>query len=429
MKTTTEKKMNGWLALSPLVVFLGIYLVSSLLANDFYAVPVTSAFLIASIYAVLITRGKLAEKIEIFSKGAGDKNVLLMIWIFILAGAFASVAKAIGSVEATVNLTLTILPGKLILAGLFIAACFISMSIGTSVGTIVALVPIASGIADQADLSLPMTTALIVGGAFFGDNLSFISDTTIAATTTQGCSMADKFKANIWIAGPAAVIVTIIYIFIGLETNVVPEIGEISIMKLIPYLSVIIMAICGMNVMLVLSIGLVLCSVIGFMDGLTWSALLTSIGTGITGMGELIIVTMLAGGMLELIRHNGGIDFIMKGLTKSIKGKTGAQMSIAGLVGLSNFCTANNTIAILTTGKIAKDIANEYGVDPRRSASILDTFSCVVQGIIPYGAQLLMASSFAGIAATEIIPWLFYPFVLLVVAVLAIVLRLPRRYS
>ena len=427
--TDTNTKMNGWLALSPLVVFLVTYLVSSLVCRDFYKVPVASAFLLASIYAILITPGSIKERTALFSSGAGDKNVLLMIWIFILAGAFASTAKAIGSVEATVNLTLMILPGKLILAGLFLAACFISMSIGTSVGTIVALVPIASGIASQADISLPMITALIVGGAFFGDNLSFISDTTIAATTTQGCSMADKFKANIWIAGPAAVVVAIVYIFIGLNLDIHPEIGDINVFKLIPYLSVIVLAICGMNVLAVLTIGLALCAVIGFADGLSWTSFLGSVGEGIAGMGDLIIVTMLAGGMLGIIRHNGGIEFIINGLTKGVKGRRGAEFSIAGLVGLSNLCTANNTIAILTTGNIAKDISARFGVDPRKSASILDTFSCVVQGIIPYGAQLLMASSFAGIPATAIIPCLYYPLALLVVASLSILFRLPRKYS
>lgn len=424
--TKTDSR-NGWLALSPLAVFLGTYLVSSIIARDFYSVPVTAAFMISSIYAILITRGKIADRISIFSTGAGDRNVLLMIWIFMMAGAFAATAKAIGSVEATVNLTLTILPEKLVLAGLFLASCFISMSIGTSVGTIVALIPIASGIATQADFPLPMTTALIVGGAFFGDNLSFISDTTIAATTSQGCSMADKFRTNIWIAGPAAMVVTVIYIVIGMSNEAVPSIGQIDVLKLIPYLSVIVMALCGVNVLVVLSAGLLLCAVIGFAGGMTWAGFLSSVGSGITGMGELIIVTMLAGGMLEIIRHNGGIDFIIRGLTGSIKGRKGAEFSIGALVGLSNLCTANNTIAILTVGKIARDISERYGLDPKKSASILDTFSCVVQSIIPYGAQLLMASSLAGLTAASIIPWLFYPMALLVTACLSILFGFSGR--
>ena len=429
LETASNHKMNGWLALSPLMVFIFIYLISSILAKDFYKVPIASAFVLASIYAIIITPGSISERIGIFSKGAGDHNVLLMIWIFVMAGAFASVAKSIGTVEATVNLTLTLLPQKFLLAGLFIAACFISFSIGTSVGTIVALVPIATGISGETDISMPLITAVIVGGAFFGDNLSFISDTTIASTATQGCSMSDKFKANIWIAGPAAIVVTAIYILIGMNFNASPEIGDIDVMKLFPYLAVILLSLCGMNVLLVLTIGLVLCAAIGFLEGLSWVSFLESAGSGISGMGDLIIVTMLAGGMLEIIRHNGGIDFIIMELTKKIKGKRGAEFSIAALVGISNICTANNTIAILTTGNIAKNITKEYNLDPRKSASLLDTFSCIVQGMLPYGAQLLMASSFAGISATSIISHLYYPFTLFFFAILSIIIRFPRKYS
>ena len=426
-----KSPLRGLLALSPLVVFLALYLVSSLIAKDFYKVPVASAFLLASIYAILISRGgKLERKIAVFSRGAGDKNVLLMIWIFVLAGAFASTAKAIGSIEATVNLTLMILPGKLILAGLFLAACFISMAIGTSVGTIVALVPIAAGIAEQTGISLPMITAIIVGGAFFGDNLSFISDTTIAATRTQGCSMADKFKANIWLAGPAALIVAAIYVFLGLHLDIVPAAEPLQWIKIAPYLAVIILALCGVNVLTVLTIGLGLNAVLGFSLGeIGWTGFLQSVGEGIAGMGDLIIVTMLAGGMLEIIRFNGGIDWIIRVLTRRIRGKRGAELSIAALVALANLCTANNTIAIITTGSIAKDITGQFGLDSRKTASILDTFSCIIQGIIPYGAQMLMASGLAGISAVSIIGYLYYPLALLGIALLSILLRLPRRYA
>ena len=426
-----KSPLRGLLALSPLVVFLALYLVSSLIAKDFYKVPVASAFLLASIYAILISRGgKLERKIAVFSRGAGDKNVLLMIWIFVLAGAFASTAKAIGSIEATVNLTLMILPGKLILAGLFLAACFISMAIGTSVGTIVALVPIAAGIAEQTGISLPMITAIIVGGAFFGDNLSFISDTTIAATRTQGCSMADKFKANIWLAGPAALIVAAIYVFLGLHLDIVPAAEPLQWIKIAPYLAVIILALCGVNVLTVLTIGLGLNAVLGFGLGeIGWTGFLQSVGEGIAGMGDLIIVTMLAGGMLEIIRFNGGIDWIIRVLTRRIRGKRGAELSIAALVALANLCTANNTIAIITTGSIAKDITGQFGLDSRKTASILDTFSCIIQGIIPYGAQMLMASGLAGISAVSIIGYLYYPLALLGIALLSILLRLPRRYA
>ena len=426
-----KSPLRGLLALSPLVVFLALYLISSLIVKDFYKVPVASAFLLASIYAILISRGgKLERKVAVFSRGAGDKNVLLMIWIFVLAGAFASTAKAIGSIEATVNLTLMILPGKLILAGLFLAACFISMAIGTSVGTIVALVPIAAGIAGQTGISLPMITAIIVGGAFFGDNLSFISDTTIAATRTQGCSMADKFKANIWLAGPAALIVAAIYVFLGLHLDIVPAAEPLQWIKIAPYLAVIILALCGVNVLTVLTIGLGLNAVLGFSLGeIGWTDFLQSVGEGIAGMGDLIIVTMLAGGMLEIIRFNGGIDWIIRVLTRRIRGKRGAELSIAALVALANLCTANNTIAIITTGSIAKDITGQFGLDSRKTASILDTFSCIIQGIIPYGAQMLMASGLAGISAVSIIGYLYYPLALLGIALLSILLRFPRRYA
>lgn len=433
------KPMSGLLALSPLLVFLCVYLVSSIIAQDFYKIPISSAFLIASIYAVLICRGRtLEQRISIFSEGAGNRNVLLMIWIFVLAGAFASTAKDIGAIDATVNLAMRILPGRLLYAGLFLAACFISMSIGTSVGTIAALVPVAAGIAQElaADgltgtfTGTPFITAIIVGGAFFGDNLSFISDTTIAATRALGCSMADKFKANIRIVAPAAIVVAILYIFMGSSVNITPEAGPIDWVKLIPYVTVIALAISGIDVTAVLTIGLILNALIGFGGGsLTWTAYLESIGSGISGMGDLIIVTVLAGGMLELIKVNGGLDFIVNGLTRHIKGKRGAELCIAALVSLANLCTANNTIAIITTGRIANDITEEYGLNPRKTASILDTFSCLIQGLIPYGAQLLMAAGLAQVSTITIISHLYYPFIMGAFALLAIIFRLPKKYS
>lgn len=425
------KKMSGWLALSPLLVFLVVYLVSSIVASDFYKVPVASAFLIASVYALAITRaGSVEDRVKIFSDGAGHRNVLLMIWIFVLAGAFANTAQDIGAIESTVNFTLRILPGKLLYAGLFVASCFISMSIGTSVGTIVALVPVASGIAAEADMNAAFVTAIVAGGAFFGDNLSFISDTAIAATRTQECSMTDKFKVNVRIVAPAAIIVAALYVVCGLSVSAVPEVGHIDVIKLLPYILVIGLAVAGMNVIAVLTTGIAVNAVIGFACGsFGWVEWLASVGKGIGGMGELIIVTMLAGGMLEVIRHNGGLDFIISGLTRHISGKRGAEFSIAALVSLANFCTANNTIAIITTGRIARDISGKYGVDPRKAASILDTFSCVVQGIIPYGAQMLMASGLAGISAASMMQYMYYPYVMGVFAVLSILLRYPRKYS
>ena len=427
-----EKKMNGWLALSPLLVFLCIYVITSLIARDFYKVPVAAAFIIASAYALLITHDidKTDDKIAIFSQGAGNKNVLLMIWIFVLAGAFAATAKEIGAIDATVNATLHILPGKLIYAGLFLAACFISMAIGTSVGTIVALVPIATGIADQTGIGIPFITAIIVGGAFFGDNLSFISDTTVAATKSQGCSMRDKFRANLWIAAPAAIVVTVVYVILGLQVEAVPAGEPVQWLGLIPYLLVIGLALTGMNVVTVLAIGIGVNGIIGWITGAyDFVGWMSSIGSGIGSMGELIIVSLLAGGMLEIIRYNGGMEFIIGGLTRRIGGKRAAGFSIAALVSLVNLCTANNTIAIITTGPLAKDITEKFGLDPRKTASILDTFSCFVQGIIPYGAQMLMASGLAGVSAAAIIGNLYYPFALGFIAVLSILLRFPRKYS
>ena len=427
----------GLKALSPLIVFLGLYLISCIIAQDFYAIPISAAFMLASVYAICICKGgSLEEKISVFSKGAGDKNVLLMIWIFVLAGAFASTAKDIGAIDATVNLALKILPGKLLYAGLFLAACFIAMSIGTSVGTIVALVPLAAGIAQEisfgADLAsnTAFITGIIVGGSFFGDNLSFISDTTIAATRSQGCSMADKFKVNLRIVGPAALVVTILYVILGASVEASPEAGAVNWILLIPYVLIIGLALSGLNVTAVLTIGILVNAVLGFISGsLTWSGWLVSIGNGISGMGDLIMVTMLAGGMLEVIRVNGGLDYIVNGLTKRISGKRGAEFSIAGLVSLANLCTANNTIAIITTGQIARDIAERFGIDPRKAASIMDTFSCLVQGFIPYGAQLLMAAGLAGVSSISISGYLYYPFVMGLFAIGAIIFRLPRRYS
>ncbi|MGN1210227.1 MAG: Na+/H+ antiporter NhaC family protein [Candidatus Cryptobacteroides sp.] len=426
-----NNRTAGWLAVSPLLVFLVIYVISSIIAKDFYQIPVASAFLLASCYALCITKGKnLEEKIAVFSSGAGDKNVLLMIWIFVLAGAFAETAKQIGAIEATVDITLRILPPNLLFAGMFLASCFISMSIGTSVGTIAALVPVAGALAAEIGVNPAFMTAVVTGGAFFGDNLSFISDTTIAATRTQGCSMKDKFRANILIAAPAALAVLAVYIVMGNELSATVTRDSIEWIKLVPYLLVIGMAVSGINVLAVLATGIALNAAIGFWQGsLDWSGWLCAIGKGIGNMGDLIIVTMLAGGMLEIIRTNGGIDFIIDRLTRKIKGKRGAEFGIAALVSLANACTANNTIAIITTGGIAREITSKYGLDPRKTASILDTFSCLVQGLIPYGAQLLMASGLSGSSTMSIIGYLYYPFALGITAILSILLRFPRKYS
>ncbi len=422
---------KGLLALSPLAVFITLYLVSGIVAGDFYRVPVTVAFMAASVYAVALSGGMpLKSRINTFSRGAASEQMMLMIWIFVLAGAFASGAKAMGSIDATVNLTLWLLPPQMLLAGLFLAACFISLSIGTSVGTIVALTPVAAGVAAQTGTSVAMMTAVIVGGSFFGDNLSFISDTTIAATQTQDCKLSDKFRVNSFIVMPAALVVFVVYILMGAEVKAPTEVLPLEPVKVIPYLVVLVTAICGMNVMAVLTLGILLTGVIGLLagsyDGIGW---LGAMGEGIAGMGELIIVTMMAGGLLELIRERGGIDFIIRLLTRNVNGKRGAELSIAALVSLVNVCTANNTVAILTVGGIAKHIGDRFGLDNRKCASILDTFSCFTQGLLPYGAQMLMAAGLAGLNPMAILPYLYYPFVLGLTALLAILLRYPRRYS
>lgn len=422
---------KGLIALSPLLVFLILYLVTSIIARDFYKVPITVAFMAASIYAVTISGGiPLRKRINIYSKGAGTSQMMLMIWIFILAGAFANTAKMMGAIDATVNLTLTLLPANMLLAGLFLAACFISLSIGTSVGTIVALTPIAAGIANHTGISLPVIVGAVVGGSFFGDNLSFISDTTIVATSTQECKLSDKFRVNSYIVIPVAVIMLIVYLFMGINTQIQKQNIDIEFLKVLPYLIVLVTAIIGMNVMAVLTLGLLFSGITGLCHGAFdiygW---MKAMGDGILGMGELIIITIMAGGLLELIKYNGGIDFIISHLTRRISSKRGAELSIAALVSFVNICTANNTVAILTVGSIAKNIGDRFGVDNRKCASILDTFSCMMQGIIPYGAQMLMAAGLAAINPISIVPYLFYPFLLGITALFAILFRYPKRYS
>ena len=422
---------KGIIALSPLLVFIVLYLVTSIIARDFYKVPIPVAFMISSIFAVAISgRLPLKKRIETFSRGAGTGNLMLMLWIFVLAGAFANSAKVMGSIDATVNLTLTLLPAQMLLAGLFLAACFISLSIGTSVGTIVALVPIAAGIAQSTATPIAMMTAVVVGGAFFGDNLSFISDTTIAATQTQGCRLSDKFRVNTFIVAPAALLILLIYAFMGSSVQEPASIPQIELMKVVPYLVVLITAVFGMNVMAVLTLGLILTGIIGMLNGsYDMYGWFKAMGDGILGMGELIIITMMAGGLLEIVRENGGIDFIIQKLTAKVSSKRGAEFSIAALVTLTNICTANNTVAIITVGGIAKQIGDRFGVDNRKCASLLDTFSCFTQGIIPYGAQLLMAAGLARLNPIDIMPYLYYPLALGFSALLAIMLRLPKRYS
>ncbi len=430
MKTALPQR-PGFRALVPLFVFLGVYLLASVWVDDFYAVPITVAFIIASMVAVALTDGlSLPERIARFSEGAADKNILIMIWIFILAGAFAQSAKAMGAIDATVNLTLWLLPDHFLLVGLFAASCFISLSVGTSVGTIVALVPVAAGLADKTGIALPYMTAIVVGGAFFGDNLSFISDTTIAATRTQLCEMKDKFRVNILIVFPAAVVLLAYYTVVGFRLDIPAPEAAVEWVKVIPYIVVLLTALAGVHVMLVLTLGIFTSAAIGvFTGGYDIFGCLAAMGEGITGMGELIIVTLLAGGMLELIRYNGGMEYIISRLTAHVSTKRWAELSIAALVSLANLCTANNTIAIITTGPIARDITMRFGLDARKTASILDTFSCAVQGLIPYGAQSLIAAGLTQLSPLSIIRYLYYPVLLGLCALLAILVRYPSRYS
>ena len=430
-QTATPTRRPSWFGLTPLVVFLLVYLVASIVSGDFYKMPIAVAFLVASGYAVAITRGLgLMERIQQFSRGAADTNILMMIWIFILAGAFAGGAKSVGAVTATVDVILSVLPASMLLPGLFIASCFISLSIGTSVGTLIALASIALGIAESLGVSDAYVVAIVASGAFFGDNLSFISDTTIAATRTQGCGMRDKFRVNFSIVFPAALIALGIYLVRGFDLPATPREMTQPAWLMIPYCLVLLAAVGGLNVLLVLIIGIVSSGLLVFaLDDVTVWDWTKALGEGIGGMGELITVTLLAGGMLELIRYNGGIDYLLEKLTRHISGKRGAELAIAALVSLANLCTANNTIAILTTGKVAREITDKYQLDPRKSASILDTFSCFIQGIIPYGAQLLLAASLTGLSPIEIIPYLYYTFIMGGMALLAILLRYPRRYS
>lgn len=432
---------KGLLALSPLfllivlIVAFTVYSVDS--SHQDTSLSLTVAFMISSIYAVAISGGMpVRKRVDTYSKGAGANNLMLMLWIYVLAGSFAASAKAMGAVDATVNLALSILPASMILPGLFLAACFISVSIGTSVGTVVALVPIAAGLAHSMDANVGMMTAIIVGGAYFGDNLSFISDTTVVATQTQNCKMSDKFKVNSMIVVPAAVLVLIAYSVMGVGLQAPTHINEVEYMKVLPYLTVLVTAIAGMNVMAVLTLGTLLCGAIGIGSHLLGASgsydlfgWFSAMGNGIIGMGELIIIAMMAGGMLEIIRENGGIDFIINKIIAHVNSKRGAELSIAALVSMVNICTANNTVAILTVGNISKKIGDRFGVDNRKAASILDTFSCMVQGLIPYGVQMLLAAGLANLSPMDILPYLYYPLAIGVAALLAILLRYPKRYS
>jgi len=408
--------LPNWKALLPLGVFFCLL-----------KMPILVAFLVASAVAVLFSKGKITKSIDIFCRGCANDTILLMIVIFILAGAFAGTAKAMGAVDATVNMALYLLPETAIMASVFVAACFISMSMGTSCGTIAALAPMAVGISSQTGFSVPAMVGIVIGGAMFGDNLSYISDTTIVATRTQGCRMKDKFKANFRLVFPVALFVLGIYIFQGFNVSgeIKSVVHTVEWIKVIPYIIVLLTALAGVNVIAVLSIGIVLSGIIGiFSGGFTIPEWAMAVNTGVLNdMGELIIVSLMAGGMFEIIRYNGGIDWLIIKLTKNIRSKRKAEAAIAGLVSFTDICTANNTIALIITGPIAKQISDKAGLDKRRTASLLDTFSCFTQSCLPYGAQLLIASGLAGINPLEIIPYLYYPIAMGIVAILSILVN------
>lgn len=424
MSSTAIPARKGLLAISPIGIFLICYLIISLAVGDFYKMPISVALLIASAWAVVIMRGQsIARRVEVFSSEAGSSNVMYMVWIFILAGAFASLAKATGSVESTVNLTLQYLPRTLIVPGLFVASCFISLSIGTSVGTVVALTPLAVEMAHADMGTVPFFVAVVLGGAFFGDNLSFISDTTIAATRTQGCNMKDKFRANLWIVLPAAIITLALYAVIGHEVPEKIVTTDTNPWLVLPYLVIIGCAIAGINVTVVLSLGILSALALGLATGFNALELAGFMGSGIDSMGQLIIITLLAAGMLGLIKEAGGIAYLLQELTRRIRSTRGAQAGIALLVSVVNLCTANNTVAIITVGPLAKSISTHYGIDPKKSASLLDTASCIVQALIPYGAQTLMATGLAGISPAAPWPYLYYPWALIVTTVVSILIK------
>ena len=422
-------KLKAFIALSPVLLLIIVYLSASLLAKDFYLVPVSVAFVIASLYALFLLRGRsVKERIDIFARGAAQSDVMYMIWIFCLAGVFAASAKAMGAIDATVSLTLALVPSQFIPLGIFVATCFISLSIGTSVGTIVALTPVVSAMAPELNLSLPWLLAIVVGGAFFGDNLSFISDTTIAATQTQHCKMSDKFRTNLAIVLPAALVTMLLYI-IGNNATPVAAVSmqDIVWIRLLPYLLVIALALCGMNVLLVLLIGIFSTDLIAFFEGgFSPLDMFVSAGEGLKGMYELILVTLMAAGMMNIIKELGGFDYLIRLLSLRVKGKRAAEAVISLMTVLVNICTANNTIAILTTGSIAREMSLRYGLSPRKVASLMDTSSCFAQGILPYGAQLLMASALAGVSPLAIIPYLYYPMLIGLMLIFAIIFRFPK---
>ncbi len=411
--------------MSPILAMVLLLIVLSVYSGGVSNAPLLLIFVLTAIVAVLSVRGmKFSERVALFSQGAGNKDLLLMVWIFMLAGAFAASAKQMGAAGAMVDLTLQFLPARFALAGLFIAACLTSLCMGTSVGTIVALMPIATGLAERTEMTVPIVVAAVVGGAFFGDNLSLISDTTIVSTQSQGCRLSDKFRFNLKMVLPVALIACALYLFLGSAAAEHTVAASAAWWKVLPYIAVLAAAAGGVNVLIVLVLGNLLTCLTGIIDGsydlMGW---IQSTLQGVMGMSELILISMMAGGIFAIISYNGGMDFVINRLTRRVKTYRGAELSICALVAFANICTANNTVAILSVGGIARRVAEQYDIDPRRSASLLDTTSCCVQGLLPYGAQLLMASGLAGISAMSIIPYLFYPMLLAIAVLATIVIR------
>lgn len=431
---SSEAKASGLL---PVAVFLLLFIGSGIVLNDFYAMPAVVAFLAALAVAfVQNTKRSFSDKLESVAVSMGQPNVMIMCLVFVLAGAFTGSVSAAGGVESTVNFALSVLPGGIVLPGLFLIACFISLSMGTSVGTIAALAPIAIGIALKTDLGGPLCLGAIVSGAMFGDNLSVISDTTIAATRTQGCEMKDKFRENFKIALPAAIVTFVLFVVIGLGSDYHVE-GELdyNLWQVLPYIAVLVSALAGANVFVVLVGGTVLSCIVGVALGTIEPASIASVigsgpdgGGGIMNMYDITVISIICAGIIGLVKDNGGIDFILNAIRKRVRGQKGAQVGISVLTLLVDASTANNTVAIVMAGPIARDIAEEYDISPKRTASLIDIFASVMQGIIPYGAQLLYASAGAmaagmAVAPFEIMPFLIYPYLLCICAFVAIAIQ------
>ena len=424
-----ERKKGNLFALLPLAVFLLLFVGSGVITGDFYKMPVLVAFIISTAVALLSNRKEsMSKKIDVFCKGAGNSDIISMCIIFLLAGAFGTVTKTIGGVDSIVSLSLSVLPANLVVVGLFLIGCFISLSMGTSVGTIAAIAPIGIGVAEVTGIPVALILGAVVGGAMFGDNLSMISDTTIAAVRTQGCELKDKFKVNLLIVLPAAIITVILIAVKTSNYNVeLDEVYTYELIKIVPYILVLIGALLGVNVFALLSGGTIFASLVGIYTGsFDLFGAIEAINTGMSGMFELAMISITIGGLVELIKLNGGIDFILYFISSRIKSKKGAELGIAALASIVDLCTANNTIAIVMAGPLAKNIADEFEIDPRKSASILDIFSACWQGIIPYGAQLLTAAGLIAISPVDIIPYLYYPGLMGIFGMIAIVFGVPK---